>query len=276
MAQPEAASEEILLELLGRNDTTQILREIIGQIARDRGSSTTGFEPDTHWLQHRIPRAEGMAIASYSPEEAPRREQSLLELVIREDGGIRLICGRGTDAFPAGRIPASGQTADGYNHRARVGPDTLRGVARGSPRRRIRRLSGQWRLGIRMDRLRGPVPLDLLQGSNPLHRPGKPYSRAEYEKVASALTDELINAPHAVAELSGARQPARPRRARWATVMTDTKPSRDTRSGHQTLCGSSPGCATIALARCPLILGSESVSDSHRTSSEGIFRVDTP
>ena len=51
-----------------------------------------------------------------------------------------------------------------------------------------------------MDRLRGAVPLDLLQGGNPLHRPGNPYSREEYEKVTSASTEELINAPHAVAE----------------------------------------------------------------------------
>jgi hypothetical protein len=58
---------------------------------------------------------------------------------------------------------------------------------------------GQWRLGLRMDRLRGAVPLDLLQG-HPLNRPGNPYSRDEYEKVTSASTEELINAPHAVTE----------------------------------------------------------------------------
>jgi hypothetical protein len=49
-----------------------------------------------------------------------------------------------------------------------------------------------------MDRLRGAVPLDLLQ--DPLGRPGTPYSRDEYEKVTSASTEELINAPHTVAE----------------------------------------------------------------------------
>jgi len=57
---------------------------------------------------------------------------------------------------------------------------------------------GQWRLGIRMDRLRSAVPLDLLQ--DPLRRLGNPYSRDEYEKVTSASTEELVNAPHAVAE----------------------------------------------------------------------------
>ena len=99
LAQPEAASEEIFLNLLARNDTMQVLQEMTREIARNRGSGTTGFEPDIPWLQHRIPRAEGMAITSYSPEDGPPREQSLLELVIREDGGIRLICGRGPTPF---------------------------------------------------------------------------------------------------------------------------------------------------------------------------------
>ena len=45
---------------------------------------------------------------------------------------------------------------------------------------------GQWRLGIRMDRLRGAVPLDLLEYL--LGRPGNPYSREEYKKVTSAST----------------------------------------------------------------------------------------
>jgi hypothetical protein len=57
---------------------------------------------------------------------------------------------------------------------------------------------GQWRLGIRMDRLRGAVPLDLLQ--DPLLQARHPYRRDEYEKVTSASTEELVNAPHAVAE----------------------------------------------------------------------------
>ena len=57
---------------------------------------------------------------------------------------------------------------------------------------------GQWHLGIRMDRLRGAVPLDLLQ--DPLRRLGSPYSRDEYERATSASTEELADAPHAVAE----------------------------------------------------------------------------
>ena len=46
--------------------------------------------------------------------------------------------------------------------------------------------------------------------------------------------------------------------------------------GHQTRRESSPARATIALARCPLQLGNGSVSNSHRPSSKGTFRVDAP
>ena len=57
---------------------------------------------------------------------------------------------------------------------------------------------GQWQLGMRMDRLRGAVPLDLLQDL--LSLAGNPYSREEYEKLTSASTEEMLDAPHAVAE----------------------------------------------------------------------------
>lgn len=50
--------------------------------------------------------AEGLVLISYSAEEGPGREQGLLELVIREDGGLRLIWGRGTDTSPPGGFPS--------------------------------------------------------------------------------------------------------------------------------------------------------------------------
>src|ERR1019366_7999176 len=47
-------------------------------------------------------------------------------------------------------------------------------------------------------------------------------------------------------------------------------------SGRQTTRASWPGYATIALDRCPLDPGRGSFNYSHRPSSEGTFRVDTP
>jgi hypothetical protein len=185
----------MFLELLTRSDVMEGLQEIIGQIRRDRGSPATGFEPDTHYLRHRIPRAEGMAISSYSAEDGPNSEESLLELVIREDGGIRLICGRGTSALRPGfwpedrpRMAIIAMLVLGLTH--------FVAALAGRLADEFGAYQGQWLLGIRMDRLLGAVPLLDV----PFGGPGNPYSRDDYEKVTSASTEELINAPHAVAE----------------------------------------------------------------------------
>jgi len=199
LTQPEIASEEIFLDLLARGDTMQVLQEIIGQIRRDRGSSTTGFEPDTHSLRYRIPRAEGMALTSYSAEEGPRREQSLLELVIREDGGIRFICGRGTDAFRRAGFWPEDKTPMAIIPMLVLGLTHSVAALTGRLADEFGAYQGQWRLGVRMDHLRGAAPLDFLQ-AGPFQAPGNPYSRDEYEKVTAAPTEELVNAPHAVAE----------------------------------------------------------------------------
>jgi hypothetical protein len=134
----------------------------------------------------------------YRAEDGPGREQSLLELVIREDGGLRLTCGRGTDTFPPRGFPRPDRPPVaviamlvlGLTHSVVALAGRLAGEYAG--------YQGQWRLGIRTDRLRGAVPLDLLQ--DPLGRLGNPYSPEEYEKVTSAATEELLNAPHAAAE----------------------------------------------------------------------------
>jgi hypothetical protein len=198
LAQPETATEEALVELLARDDAMRVIREIIGPIVRERGSGTTGFDPDLHRPWDRVPRAEGLALTSYSAEEGPGREQSLLELVIREDGGIRLTCGRGTDAFPRPGLSPSDRPPMAVIAMLVLGLTHSVAALAGRLVDAYAAYQGQWRLGIRMDRLRGAMPLDLLQ--DPLRRLGNPYTRDEYEKVTSASTEELVNAPHAVAE----------------------------------------------------------------------------
>jgi Schlafen, AlbA_2 len=195
LAQPEVATEEILLDLLARGDAVQVLLEIVAQIRRDRGS---GFEPDTHNLHYRIPRAEGMALTSYSAEDGPNREMSLLELVIREDGGIRLICGRGTDALPRTGVWREDKPQMIIIAMLVLGLTHSVAALAGRLADEFGGYQGQWRLGVRMDRLLGAVPLDVRD--SPLGGPGDPYSRDDYEKVTSASTEELSNAPHAVAE----------------------------------------------------------------------------
>jgi Schlafen, AlbA_2 len=198
LAQPDIAGEEILVEFLARDDVMRILQRIIGRIVRKRGSGMTGFSPDMQWLLNRAPRAEGLALTSYSPEDGPGREEALLELVIREDGGIRLICGKGTAAFPwSGSLP-SDKPAMAIIAALVLGLTYSTVALAGRLADEYAAYQGQWRLGIRMDRLYGAAPLDLLQ--DPLHRLGSPYSRGEYERVTSAATEELVDAPHDVTE----------------------------------------------------------------------------
>lgn len=175
-----------------------VMQETIRQIVHERGGNLSGFDPDVRALLGRVTRAEGMALTSYGPEEGPRREQSLLELVIREDGGLQLICGRGTDAFTRRVFPAPDRPSMtvipllvlGLTHSVAALAGRLAATYTG--------YQGQWQLGIRMDRLRGAAALDLLQDLRSW--PGNPYSREEYEKITSASTEELLNEPHAVAE----------------------------------------------------------------------------
>jgi Putative DNA-binding domain len=199
LAQPETAAEEALVEFLARDDAMHVIQEIIGTIVRERGGNTTAFAPDLHQLFDRVPRAEGLALISYSAEDGPRHELTLLELVIREDGGIRLTCGRGTDAFPRQGFPPPDRPPMAVIATLVLGLTHSVAALAGRLADEYAAYQGQWRLGIRMDRLRGVVPLDLLEG-HPFHRFGHPYTRDAYERVTTASTEELVNAPHAVAE----------------------------------------------------------------------------
>jgi hypothetical protein len=199
LAQPETAAEEALVELLAREDVVPVIQKLLKSIIRERGSGNTGFGPDVHRLWDRLPRAEGLALISYSAEEGPRQEQSLLELVVREDGGIRLTCGRGTHAASPAGLPSPDRPPMAVIAILVLGLAHSVAALAGRLADEHGAYQGQWHLGIRMDRLRGAVPLDLLP-DHPFDPLGNPYSRDDYERVTSASTEELVNSPHAVAE----------------------------------------------------------------------------
>jgi hypothetical protein len=186
---------EALVDLLARPDVAGVVHEIIQQVVRESGIQ---IEPDVRQLPSASRRAEGWALTSYHPEDGIRSEVTLVELLIREDGGIRLTCGRGTDRLPGQPWEPPGQPS------MYVLPILVLGLAHsvaalaGRLGDAYAAYQGQWRLGIQIDRLDGAVPADYLQAFP--HRPGNPYSRPVYEKVTSAATEELVNAPHAVAE----------------------------------------------------------------------------
>jgi hypothetical protein len=195
LAQPEVAAEDALIEFLDRGDFAGI-QGILAEIVRDRGNE--GFEPDVLRLSQHVRRAEGVALISFDPEEGPRHEEGLLELVIREDGGIRLTCGRGTGLYGGAVLPVPGKPPLGVLPLLVVGLTYAGAALAGRLADQYAAYQGQWRVGLRMDRLRGVVPADRLAYGS--FGPGNPYSREEYEHVTSATTEELVNAPEVVAE----------------------------------------------------------------------------
>lgn len=192
LAQPEAASEEALVDFLALNNAKTIINEILDQIALVSGGWQ--FEPRLQQLPRRTPRAEGHAFTTVSPGD-PIYEPGMLDLLVREDGGMRLICGRGTDAWAAGWL--AGPPPQVLIPVVVLGLTQSFAALAGQLADQYAAYQGQWRLGIRLDRLHGVAPLDSQPG--PWTRAGHAYTRDDYERTTSASTEELINAPATVA-----------------------------------------------------------------------------
>jgi hypothetical protein len=194
LAQPETAPEETFVDLLARNNALTLINDVLDEIARI--SNWPSFDPRFQQLQWRIPRAEGHAFTTVSAGDRIY-EPGMLDLLVREDGGIRLIGGRGTDFGP-------GQTFGNTPPPRAVIAVVVLGLTQafaalaGRLADHYAAYQGQWRLGVRIDKLRGVVPMDKLTA--PGNPPGHPYTRDEYERVTSAATEELVNAPYAVTE----------------------------------------------------------------------------
>jgi hypothetical protein len=194
LARPDTASDEALVDFLARNDAHQAVLQMLHHIRMARGDAD--FAPDLHRLPNQITRAEGHAFTTVNHQDRPY-EDTMLDLLIREDGGIRLTCGRGTDFWHKQTFPEREPT------RAVI-PMLVLGVTQsfaafaGQLADQHAAYQGQWKLGIRMDRLRGSQPLDTVQ--NPFEWPGHPYTRDDYERITMATTEQLVNTPRAVAD----------------------------------------------------------------------------
>ncbi|MBM7774376.1 hypothetical protein JOD54_004580 [Actinokineospora baliensis] len=193
-AQPAAGPDEIMVDFLGRGDAPQVINQALDQIRKARGGD--GFEPDLRNLPNRIRRADGHAFTTLSHEYSVG-ENSAIDLLVREDGGLRLTCGRGTDVlgsqFHTDEAPSPV-----------VFPAMLVGLTRsfvgltGELADRHAAYQGQWHLAIHMNRLRGVRPWNDLHSG--LGYPGHPYTRDQYERVTAATTDQLVTTPAAVAD----------------------------------------------------------------------------
>jgi hypothetical protein len=118
-----------------------------------------------------------------------------LDVVVREDGGVRLTCGQGTYEY---RAYAWQEEAPMMVHPGLVLHLTFVVAAlAGRLGDQYAAYQGQWQIGLLLDRLRGVLPVDHFTTHAAV---GSPYSRDAYERVTSASTEELVNARQAVAE----------------------------------------------------------------------------
>jgi hypothetical protein len=194
LARPDTASDEALVGFLARNDAHQTVIQMLHQIRIARGGPS--FDPDLASLPNRITRADGHAFTTASPAY-DSYEDSMIDLLVREDGGIRLTCGRGTDLFRPQTYPESEPIRV-------VFPTVVLGLAHslvafaGQLADQHAAYQGQWQLGIRMDRLHKALAWDTARDL--ARRPGHPYTRDDYERITTATTEQLVNTPRAVAD----------------------------------------------------------------------------
>jgi hypothetical protein len=205
LTHPEFAPAEALVDFLSDRDSGRVIVQMMNGIVQDEPKD---YPPSIGGLSGPSTRAEGRAFTSYHPEEGPRREEFTLEVVIREDGGVRLMCGRGTAEY---RAP---HTLDPPTMVVILG--LVLSLARqivtlaGQIGDQHAAYQGQWRLGILIDRLKGVLPADRLHPMS--GSVGGPYSRDTYERITSATTEELTGAPRAGCGAAGCAAAARARR----------------------------------------------------------------
>ena len=190
IAQPLAAPDDAIVELITGPQLQQIILLEAESITTELGRA---WSPTLTSASRAQRRADGAAFVSYY---APDRisEPSLVELVLREDGGLALTCGRGTDTH----APYPGADPERL-----LFPTLLLGLTHsvlsmaGRLAQQFSGYQGQWAVGVLLDNLKGVIPYDgrLTWGDM-----GYPYSRQEYEQLTTTDTGELIEDAAAVVE----------------------------------------------------------------------------
>jgi hypothetical protein len=159
LAQPETAPDEAFVEFLTRNDSLQVVNNLLEQINQAAGGAS--YDPALRNLHRRVPRAEGRAFTTVSPGDTIY-EPGMLELLVRDDGGIRLTCGRGTDLGSNQGFTASPETEPPRILYGIIvlGLTTSFAALVGQLGEQHAAYHGQWRLGIRLDQLTGVLPAE--------------------------------------------------------------------------------------------------------------------
>lgn len=199
VAEPMTGRGEMLLEALEGIDATQwIMKNLI----RGRPSSelTEGWSPDLGIVSRVGREAEGWV--AHSGYMGPGRtilpegdEDDLLHLEFRENGGVRLFCGRGSDSHP--NSPSLRVVFEPL-----IAGLTLRTILMASVISEVCGHFGNWTIGLGISNLQGCVSWRVTQNflGNAV-----PYSSAEYIAATMATRDAVDQDPRGVMERVFAR-----------------------------------------------------------------------
>jgi hypothetical protein len=208
IAQPVSAQRDLLQQILKDPEGwhhfiySKIRSGTAGQPLGD-DLSPRGWSPDLPKASEISRRARGWALSSFGmrpgrkvvpPEPLnvdlfQRQEKRLLDLEIREDGGLRLFCGRASDTF---------------------GPSSIECVVEALTLGLMKRLVlaavavadatayfGQWDLGVAGTGLRDVVSLRLIQTTD---EDPTPFSEDEYRETTRVTYERLTKDPDGIVE----------------------------------------------------------------------------
>ncbi len=217
IAQPVAADDELLFRAVAAGGLAGWVRDRVQSGGPCHGAGTA-YSPDLGSVATEVSRrADGVALATYQvgPGRVPRPNgpagvegTDMLELEVREDGGLRLFCGRGSEEITEGKRVAFEALIAGLTVRVLlVAGEVVATTGYG----------GSWDLGLAVTNLRGCHAYSLHNqfGSRFLD---VPYSADVYEQTVRVESDALVRSPVEVLEslygrlhrgLSGGGDPVR-------------------------------------------------------------------
>ncbi|GGK11055.1 hypothetical protein GCM10010123_46270 [Pilimelia anulata] len=189
VAQPLASGAEAMVALTAHPSPQSTLQPMVHEIVQRLPQT---YSPTLATAIRASRRADGLALSSHSPDDRIY-EGGLIDLVLREDGGIAMTCGRGTDIMSRG----------GLDPIRVVVPVVLLGLTHsalmlaGLLAERHTAYQGAWAVGLLVDRLKATEPSDRIQSG---WHGGTAYSRDEYVRTTETTTAELADSSENVVQ----------------------------------------------------------------------------
>lgn len=210
VAQPLTPRPVAALELVRSSDRE--LRDLLQTAEGHVRVQDRGAEPSPRLLQHLARRANGVALSSYEMGGPGRTlqanrtgsdpdQEAMLDVELRQDGGIRLLVGRLTADWGS-KFDRDGQLVE----RDQVVVDVLavsyaiRLAAWAAAIAESTGYRGQWVLGVHGTGLRGRASYLFRQNTGPGRSGGEPFDVDEYREITTATHLELTKRPRAVAD----------------------------------------------------------------------------